>query len=39
LGWQEVFRQAYEELLKISCASNAQPMLRPVLIPAVVKKS
>jgi hypothetical protein len=37
-GSPEVFRQAYEELLKISRAENAQPMLRPVLIPAVSRK-
>jgi len=30
-------RQAYEELLKIFRAENAQPMHRPVLIPAVSK--
>jgi hypothetical protein len=37
-GRQEVFRQAHEELLKISRAANAWPMLRPVLIPAVSGK-
>jgi len=37
-GRQEVLRQAYEEMLKISRAENAWPMLRPVLIPAVNKK-
>ncbi len=34
-GRQEVFRQAHEELLRISHAANAWPMLRPVPIPAV----
>jgi len=34
-GRAEVFRQAYEELMKISHAENAWPMLRPVQIPAV----
>ena len=37
-GRQEVFRKAHEELLKISRAENAWPMLRPVLIPAVNKR-
>ena len=36
-GRQEVFRQAHEELLGITRAANAWPMLRPVLIPAVSK--
>jgi hypothetical protein len=34
MGRQEVFRQAYQELMSISHAENAAPMLRPVLIPA-----
>jgi len=34
---QMVFRQTHEELLLISHAANAWPMLRPVLIPAVSK--
>jgi hypothetical protein len=34
-GRSEVFRQAYEELIGISHAENARPMLRPVPIPAV----
>lgn len=34
-GREQVFRQAYEELMAISHAHNADPMLRPVLIPAV----
>ena len=34
-GRQEVFRQAYEELIAISHAENTWPMLRPVVIPAV----
>ena len=33
-GREKVFRQAYEELMKISHAENAMPMLRPALIPA-----
>ena len=33
-----LFRQAYEELIEIARAENAQPMLRPVLIPAVSQK-
>jgi hypothetical protein len=37
-GRQGVFRQAHEELLRISHAENAWPMLRPVLIPAVSQK-
>ena len=38
-GRQGVFRQAHEELLKISHAENAWPMLRPVPIPAVIEKN
>ena len=34
-GREKVFRQAYEELMKISHADSAMPMLRPVPIPAV----
>jgi len=34
-GRQEVFQKAYEELLAITRAENAWPMLRPVLIQAV----
>ncbi|MHB8972753.1 MAG: LamG domain-containing protein [Pirellulaceae bacterium] len=34
-GRNQVFRQAYEELIKISHAENAHPMMRPVPIPAV----
>jgi hypothetical protein len=34
-GRDEVFRQAYEELIRISHAENARSMLRPVPIPAV----
>ena len=37
-GREAVFRQAYEELIKISRAEKAEPMLRPVLIPAVSEK-
>jgi hypothetical protein len=37
-GRQEVFQQAYEELLAISHAGDALPMLRPVPIPAARKK-
>jgi hypothetical protein len=34
-GRDTVFRHAYEELLGISHAENAHPMMRPVPIPAV----
>ncbi len=34
-GREKVFRQAYEELMKISHAENAMPMMRPAPIPAV----
>jgi hypothetical protein len=34
-GREKVFRQAYEELMKMLRAENAMPMLRPVFIPAV----
>jgi len=37
-GRDEVFRKAYEELVEISHARNAWPMLRPVLISAVRAK-
>jgi hypothetical protein len=34
-GSDQVFRQAYEELIGISHAENAHPMMRPVPVPAV----
>ncbi len=37
-GREKVFRQAYEELMKISRAENAMPMLRPALIPAITRR-
>lgn len=37
-GREEVFKQAYAELIKITRAENAWPMMRPVVIPAVKTK-
>jgi hypothetical protein len=37
-GRETVFRRAYEELMKISRAENAMPMMRPALIPAVTSR-
>ena len=34
-GREQVFRQAYEELMKISRADRAMPMMRPAPIPAL----